>query len=266
VNRRDRDLEAAAIIRRCRAELAARGGGIVREAVCRTAAAIEDWRHYPDGEAYDPLTHVQYFYHRHAAAAGRSPAPPDEGGHFHLFLRGEGIPPGVAPLLFADSAVGISPPPQSAPLRRGRREEVCHLAAIAVDACGEPTGLFATNRWVTGETWYRAEDVIRLIDRVRFDPARPPTLLDRWIAALVQLFAADIAELLRRRDKTMLEWRWRWPRRNVFEDTRLEIVSHLTVDLDARLAEIEAGAAAPTAMPAASHPAALAASADGWGR
>jgi len=249
-------------MRQCRAELAARGSTVIDEVLGAAPAGIEDWRHYPAGEAYDPRTHVQYFYHRHARAAA---APVEESGHFHLFLRGEGIPPGVSPLLFADSAVAAAPlPPQSAPLRRGRREEVCHLVAISVDAAGEPGGLFTTNRWVTGEAWYRAEDMIPLIARIRFDAARPPSLLDRWIAALVQLYAADIAELLRRRDKSVLDWRWRWPRRNVFEDPRLEIPSHCAIDLDARLAAA-AGEVAPAAMPAIWRGFPLAA-ADGWGR
>jgi hypothetical protein len=254
-----RECEAAAALRRCRAELAARGRSLIEEAV-GAAGGVEAWRHYPDGEVYDPLTHVQYFFHRHATAANAA-----EGGHFHLFLRGEGIPAGISPLLLPDHAVGrvAGPTPQSAPLPRGRREEVCHLAAIALDPAGEPTGVFATNRWVTGETWYRAGDVVRLIERVRFDPARPASLIDRWIAAFVRLFAADIAALLADRDKAILDWRWRWPRRNVFEDPRLEVAAHRPIDLAARLGAIEAAA---VAAPRAARPPPLSgAAADGWG-
>jgi hypothetical protein len=265
VTRHEREAEAAAAIRQCRVELAARGSTIVREAA-GAAAELDDWRHYPDGEAYDPRSHVQYFLHRHAAAAARPAAATGDDGHFHLFLRGEGIPAGISPMLFADAAVARStPPPQSAPLPRGRREEVCHLVAIAIDRAGEPTGLFATNRWVTGETWYRAADAIRLIERVRFDPARPPSLLDRWIAALVQLFAEDIAGLLEERDKAILNWRWRWPRRNVFEDPRLEVVASRPIDLEARLAAIEAPLAVAT-RPAGRYAVLSEAAADGWGR
>jgi hypothetical protein len=267
VNRRDGDAEAAAALRRCRAELAACGGSIVREAT-GGADAIVDWRHYPESDAYDPLTHLQYFFHRHAAPAGPRPPWPVECGHFHLFLRGEGFPAGISPLVFADSAVAaeVPPAPQSAPLSRGRRAEVCHLIAIAVDAAGAPIGLFTTNRWVTGETWYRAEDMIRLIEQISFDAVRPATLLDRWIAALVRLFAADIALVLQRRDRAILDWRWRRPRRNALEDPQLEITSHAAIDLDARLAAVEAGAMAPAAPPGALRRGALAEAADGWGR
>ena len=264
MTRRDGDAEAAATIRRCRAELAACGGSIVREAT-GGAAAIEAWRHYPAGDAYDPLTHLQYFFHRHAAAAGPRPPWPQEGGHFHLFLGGEGIPAGISPLVFADSAVA-GDAPQSAPLRRGRRAEVCHLIAIAVDGAGDPIGLFTTNRWVTGETWYRAADVIRLIEQMRGDALRPAPLLDRWIKALVRLFATDIARLIERRDRAILDWRWRRPRRNAFEDPQLEITSHVAIDLDKRLAAAEAGAMASAALPSVLQSGSLAEAADGWGR
>ena len=36
-----------------------------------------------------------------------------------------------------------------------------------MDGWGEPIGLFATNRWVTGETWYPAGAVIRMLDRLQ---------------------------------------------------------------------------------------------------
>ena len=266
MTRRDGDAAAAAAIRRCRAELVARGGSIVREAT-GGAAIIADWQHYPQDDAYDPSTHLQYFFHRHAASAGPRPPWPRECGHFHLFLRGEGVPAGISPLVFADSAVAAEAPPapQSAPLSRGRRAEVCHLVAVAVDGAGEPIGLFTTNRWVTGETWYRAADVIRLVEQMRFDLMRPAMLLDRWIAALVRLFATDIAGLIERRDRAILDWRWRRPRRNALEDPQLEITSHAAIDLDARLAAAEAAAMA-AALPAALRRGALAEAADGWGR
>ena len=46
--------------------------------------------------------------------------------------------------------------------------------------------------------------------------------------------------LLRNRDQAVMDWRWRWPRRNAFEDTRLEIASSFAIDLEARLAAVEA--------------------------
>ena len=153
--------EAAAALDEHRRALVDGRGGILAE-IAPEGGALAPWRHYPEEEIYDPHTHAQYFFHVHPPD-GR---PGPEYGHFHVFLRAEGMPPGVAPFHLPEIAVANvrTLPPQGAPLRRGVREEVCHLVAIAVDRRGEPIRLFTTNRWVTGETWYRAEDVIRMLD------------------------------------------------------------------------------------------------------
>lgn len=266
MNWRKREAEAAATLRACRAALAVRGSTIIREAASEDAADIVDWRHYPEGEVYDPATHAQYFYHRHPRPARTRPAGPIEHGHFHLFLRGEGMPAGITPLLLPELAVANAPVPrQSAPLKRGSRDEVCHLVAIAVDGRGEPIRLLTTNRWVTGETWYRAEDVIRMVSRFRLTSECRSVLLNRWISALVCLFQPEIAGLLRQRDRAIVERRWRW-RANVLEDPRLEITSSAEIDLDARLAAVEAGAAEPAVAAGARRAARLPPMAEGWGR
>jgi hypothetical protein len=258
VNSRDREREAATMLRDCRAALAARGSTVVREATGAAGLDLPDWRHYPEGEVYDPATHVQYFYHRHPRSNDDAAAEPVEHGHFHLFLRGEAIPPGTTPLLLPEAAV----PRQSAPLKRGGRDEVCHLVAISVDAAGEPIRLSTTNRWVTGETWYRADDVIAMLDRFRVATGEPSALLNRWLEAMVRLFQPEIAVLLRSRDQAIVDWRWRWPRRNAFEDTRLEIASSFAIDLEARLAAVEAQAHASSKRRRVGS---LPSMAEGWG-
>jgi hypothetical protein len=192
-----------------------------------------DWQHYPTGEVYDPQSHAQYFYHVHPAAQ-RSPR---ECGHFHTFLRAEGMPAGVNPLVLPEAAV-VNAPPQAAPRKHGIRDEVSHLIAIAVDIDGQPTRLFTTNRWVTGETWYRAEDVIRMLDCFTLDAASGPALLNRWITAVVALFRPQVAALLQLRDDTVMSWRRR-RRTNIFEDARLEVTSSFDIDLDTQLAFLD---------------------------
>lgn len=259
---------AAATLRECRQALASRGGTVIAEIA--GGDAVVDWRHYPDGEVYDPRSQAQYFYHAHPAADPAKAAPSPEHGHFHLFLRGEGIPPGMMPLLLPELAVAKAapqPPPsrRSAPLKRGLRDEVCHLVAIAVDARGEPIRLLATNRWVTGETWYRADDVIAMLDRCRLPPDGKWGLVNRWIGAVLCLFRPEIAALLQERDKAVLERRWRW-RTNVLEDPRLEIAASITIDLDARLLTVEAEAAGVEPTAAAVPPRLrLPRMAEGWG-
>jgi hypothetical protein len=235
VDWRQREAKAAMTLRECREALAARGRTIIDEASGVGAADLADWRHYPDGEVYDPSSHAQFFFHRHAE--------PDRHGHFHVFLRGEGMPAGVTPQLLPEAAVANAPPNtppghQSAPLKRGGRDEVCHLVAIGLDAAGGPCRLFTTNRWVTGETWYGAEDVVQMLDRFHVSPENPSALLGRWVEALVRLFRADIAELLRERDAAILQKRWRW-RTQVLDDPRLEIISSRDIDLAARLEAVE---------------------------
>jgi hypothetical protein len=231
----DRMIAAAAILRDCRHDLAAGDTDPVAEATARSATLCA-WQHYPEGEVYDPKSHAQYFFHAHPGDPGQAP----ERGHFHTFLRAEGMPSGLAPLLLPELAVAdlAAPPPQAAPLKRGTRDEVSHLVAIAVDFRGEPIRLFTTNRWVTGETWYRAEDVARMLDCFAVAEPEPSAVLNRWLGAVIALFRPQIAALLQARDETVMAWRRR-RRTHVLEDPRLEITSSLDIDLDAQLAFVD---------------------------
>ena len=248
--------EAAAAMRACQRALAERGRVLWQEAVGR--APVEPWRHYPDGEVYDPRSHAQYFYHCHQQPGA---GPDAEHGHFHLFLRAEGMPPGVAPLLLPELAVADIPaPPQAPPLKRGGRGEVSHLVAIAVDRAGAPIRLFTTNRWVTGETWYAARDVVAMLDCFQLPGDR---LLDRWLMSVLRLFRGDIAALLCERDGRLTGWR-RNCRGDAFEARRLEIASATAIDLETRLAEIDHHTQAPAPPPLWSVPN-LPPMAEGWG-
>ncbi len=138
------------------------------------------------------------------------------------------------------------------------------LVAIAIDGRGEPIRLFTTNRWVTGETWYRADDVIRMLDRFQVEGAGPSAVLNRWLGAMVRLFKPEITVLLRNRDKTVMDWRWR-RRSNVFEDPRLEITSSFEIDLDARLGVVEGHPGEPAPRTGARDRPGLPPMAEGWG-
>lgn len=227
-------ITAAEIIRGCRRDLADRNTDLVGEMMGNSPICA--WRHYPDGEVFDATSHAQYFFHAHAPDS-RSPS---ERGHFHTFLRAEGMPSGVVPLLLPELAVADAAalPPQAAPLKRGERDEVSHLIAIVIDVRGEPIRLFTTNRWVTGETWYRAEDVTRMLDLFVIAEREPSAVLNRWIGAMIQLFRPQIAALLHARDETVMGWRRR-RRTQVFEDLRLEITSSLDIQLDTQLALVD---------------------------
>lgn len=247
---------AAAIIRECHRALASSGRTLIDELT--GGDDLADWQRCPEGEVYDASSHVQYFYHCHPAPSRAGP-PPVEHGHFHLFLRAEGMPAGVTPLVLPELAVADAPlPPQAAPAKHGARDEVSHIVAIALDRDGEPVRLFTTNRWVTGETWYRAEDVIAMLDRLKIERGGGSELVNRWLGAVVELFRPEIVKLLRERDDAVTARRQR-RRGNVFEDARLEILSSRDVDLIRRLAD-DAGS-----RPARYSPPLLPRMAEGWG-
>lgn len=263
MNGSGRAASAAAVIRGCRSELAARESNIAREAV-GGSGEIEAWRHYPPSDGYDLISHAQYFFHQHGEADGRS----DERGHFHLFLRAEGMPAGTQPLLLPEAAIAkehLPTPPQAAPSKRGARDEVSHLIAIAVDAAGEPVRLFTTNRWVTGETWYRAEDVIRMLDRFSLDAAEPASFVNFWLTAMVRLYQPEIAMLLRERDRAVMDPIRQRRRVDVFEDPRFEITSSSEIDLEARLAAVDRLTAERAVIPQPPVLPRIPRLAEGWG-
>jgi hypothetical protein len=176
------------------------------------------------------------------------------------------MPDGTLPLLLPEAAIANLPtPPQAAPAKRGARDEVSHLIAIAVDHDGEPVRLFTTNRWVTGETWYRADDVIRMLDRFALDTAEPAGPVNAWLAAMVRLYQPEIAMLLRERDRTVMDPRRQRRRVDVFEDPRLEVTSSLAIDLESRLAAADRLSTDHLSARRAPAPSRLPPMAEGWG-
>jgi hypothetical protein len=217
-------------------ELAREGRSLFDELVQGSTAPLELGEHYPAGEVWDPVTHAQYFYHAHP----ESERAPGEHGHFHTFLGQAGMPVGVAPLVLPEMALAPLPRRQERGdpgTHRSRHDRgiFSHLIGISVDGAGRPLALFTTNRWVTGETWYRAEDVIRMLDRFAFATANA-TLLDRWVAAVLHLLKPKVIELVLARDAAIMDWRRRRSRQlHVFDDRRLEVTSHVRVNFGAEV-------------------------------
>jgi len=179
-----------------------------------------EFDHYPEGDVYDRETHAQYYYHAHRGCAG-------EHGHFHTFLRARGMPADVAAVPYE----GAEPWPEG-------DEVLSHLVSISMDRHGFPIGMFTTNRWVTGENWFQASDVIKMLDRFVIDHAYPSWPVNRWLGAMVKVFKPTIEALLRERDAALRAWQARHPERDAFEDRELEIMSQARVSLDDQLAAI----------------------------
>ncbi|HTH15026.1 MAG TPA: hypothetical protein VL974_00125 [Magnetospirillum sp.] len=164
----------------------------------------EDFRHYPAGDVYDFASHSQYYMHGHRDG---------EYGHLHLFLRPKGMPPQCKP------AVAV-----------GGADSPCHLIAVGLGHNGFACELFTTNRWVTGESWYAADDVTAMLPRLGFEGSNPGARVGRWAAALLALYRPLVITLVQRRDQTVAEWAAAHGGK-ALDDDRLEITSRAAIDV-----------------------------------
>lgn len=196
--------------------LAKTGDNVVGE-LLKGHETFYEWDHYPPGDVYDRETHSQFYYHAHATGERFE----NEHGHFHTFMRPRGMPPGIKPAPVAGYEAPEDPD-----------DELSHLIAIAMTPQGFPFRLFTVNRWVTGEVWYRAEDVCSLLGLFKIDHAQPSWPVNRWITAMVRLFTPQIVELVYARDRTVQGWIERHPDRDVYEDRELEITSYTDVSTE----------------------------------
>lgn len=212
----ERMADAGAQILECYRVLNKAGLNIVGEAL-RRQDVLYALGHYPRDDMFYTDTYSQYYYHAH-------PTEADEHGCFHTFLHQPGMPEGVRPVPYD----GEEPWPQGA-------EAFSHLIAISMDAYGFPIGLFATNRWVTAEAWYKAEDVIAMLGRFKIDHAGHSWPVNIWISAMMVLFRPQIEVLLRQRDEVVAEWVQAHPGVDVFEDRVLGLTGYLPINVEEQI-------------------------------
>ena len=199
------------------------GDNVVGE-LLKNQGTFFEWNHYPKGDICDSETHGQYFYHAHTESAR-----PGEHGHFHTFLRSKGMPRGMAP---AANNGDVNWPKGD--------DALSHLIGISMDKKGFPIHLFSVNRWVTGETWYAAADVIEMIGLFDIDHARPSWPVNRWITAMLRLFRPQIIDLVSRRDEAVADLRRKYPDRDVFEDRDLELTSYTAISVNKQIKAVRA--------------------------
>lgn len=123
-----------------------------------------DMAHHPRRDAIDRASGTRFYYHAHAVQGERLP----EHGHFHLFH---------------ENAEGFS-----------------HLAALSMDAQGNPRAWMLTNQWVTGERWLSAADWRPLLPSFQIYVRGRLALVARWLSAMVQLYQRELLALLAERD------------------------------------------------------------------
>ena len=182
-----------------------------------------EWDHYPSGDVYDWESHSQYYYHAHPPE-NRAHKFGAEHGHFHTFLRPRGMPSKIKPAPVAD----LEKPQDT-------NDALTHFVGIAMNQAGFPVRLFTTNRWVTGEVWYTADDVISMVERFDIDQALPSWPVNIWITNMVKLFRPDIEISLRKRDEIVARWESANPGKNAFEDRDLELTSIMDISVEDRI-------------------------------
>ena len=180
-----------------------------------------EFSHYPQDDVYDTDSKSQYYFHTHRGLNG-------EYGHFHTFLRAAGMPPMIAPVKNTGSEIWQS-----------GDNALSHLICISMNQDGVPIGLFTTNRWVTNEAWYKAEDVIKMLDIFQVNHAFPNLAVNQWITAMFRLYKNEIVELLLERDRVVSEWLVKHPDQDVFEDRNLEVTSFKTINVDQKIDDIQ---------------------------
>jgi len=214
-------IKAGHDVRECMRVLEKAGLNLVGE-LLRGQGEFIEFRHYPDGDVFDMEYHSQYYYHAHGDRWG-------EHGHFHTFLR-------------TGSLIG---PPLPAPRHEQsaawpeRDAAVAHLIGISMDEWGQPLGLFACNRWVTGETWYSGDTLMQLLPQFRIDHAWPSWPTNRWLSAFLDLFSPAIRMLFKHRDRLISARQQEQPGRDVLEDRQLEILASASVSIDAWMYSLE---------------------------
>lgn len=213
--------EAGSRILECVRVLKKTNDNVVGE-VLRHQGEFYEWDHYPKGDVYDWESHSQYYYHAHPVELRGG-----EHGHFHTFLRPNGMPDGIKPAKVAD----FEAPADS-------NDALSHFVAFSMDGKGTPIRIFTTNRWVTGEVWYVAEDVIQMLDRFEMDLAYPSWPVNVWISSMMRLFRPQIEILLRQRDQAVAKWEASHPGANVYEDRDLEITSMENISVEQQIAEV----------------------------
>lgn len=206
----------AAAADRLLALLADLKGAHLLGALIDPAQGFHAFSHYPDDDARDAVSGAQYYYHAHwneERAAG-------EHGHFHCFLAAR------YPRRFARA---VHKPESGA----GR---LSHLVALSIAPSGLPTRLFTVSPWVTHDTVYPAAAMKRALRHFTLRAASGPAAVNGWLEAVVVLFRPEIEQLLDARDAAWAACAAADP----YASPELEVPSSIAIDIDARIAAVDA--------------------------
>lgn len=190
------------------------GSHVVTE-VLKGQGVFTTMEHYPLSDTFDGETYSQYYYHAHRGG---------EHGHFHLFLRQGGMEIGTIPILYDERNQKLD-----------NIQTFAHLVAISMDDQGVPIGLFTVNRWVTGEDWYQAEDLKKMVHRFSVNHAHPSYVVNRWLKAMLILFRPQIEDLIDARDQVLKAYQKGVPLKAVLEDQELDVLSEEKISIETQI-------------------------------
>lgn len=165
------------------------------------AQTFEELRHYPLNDVVDSTNHTRFYYHAHNPERWEQP----EHGHFHLFSER------------SDDA-GYS-----------------HIAALSLDPRGQPLRWFTTNRWITGERWKPAAELVPLMKSFEVQRRGRLAPLAQWLTAMVRLFADDLQNLMLERDKRLATLLKVQQAEVVFENREIDVLSQCSAELAPKL-------------------------------
>lgn len=170
----------------CLQEYAARQSNPVLDLL--DGVTVVEQQHYPAQPLNFATDNWQAFYHCHSQEFRF----PGEHGHFHLF---HAMPGG----------------------------EWSHVVGLCMDPEGQPLRWFSVNHWVVGGKWCAAEQLIPILTDTPYTAA---STVERWLMAMVALYAEEIATLLRARDAVLAD-----ANEDVRQDRQRYILSEQTVEL-----------------------------------
>ncbi len=173
-----------------------------------TRRSLSELARYPVDDVLDPHTGGQFFLHGHDRATHGF-------AHFHCFVRLPGSRYGTA-----------------------RPHVTTHLAAVAMDSLGWPTGLICTNQWVTDELWQPARRTLALIEHFKFAPDLLHGATGRLLQGILHVHWPELRNLLANRDARLRAVLADRPASNVLQDRTLEVVVARRIDLRRRVRQL----------------------------
>ena len=196
-----------------------KSGSHIVEEVLKNQGVFCEIEHSPLGDVFDKETFSQYFYHAHRTG---------EHGHFHLFLRQGGMGKNIVPLFYDGWNRTLND-----------FDTFAHIVAISMDDEGYPIGLFTTNRWMTGEDWYKGDDVKKMVTRFHVGQTPPSYVVNRWLNAMLILFRPQILHLIEERDQALINNGEGTLLQESLEDHNLDVTSesHISIDMQMKLVE-----------------------------